>query len=182
MQFNESMFRQVTKLRIQRLNIFNKTGLYNPSKCEKWSKDIADHVRINKKIGAICIMTQKVLAVQIMIEMWPRKEKFSCLQSWRLSEDKFSKVSRNESFVYLENETKNLMFARHRCRQLTRKWKNVYWLPTMATHWKKQLSLLKEMNSDRDSKEKFDLKEQPENRTTSSSTIFSSEVLKDVNQ
>jgi hypothetical protein len=52
----------------------------------------------------------------------------------------------------------------------------------MATHWKKQLSLLKEMNSDRDNKEKFDLKEQPENRTTSSSTIFSSEVLKDANQ
>jgi hypothetical protein len=37
------------------------------------------------------------------------------------------------------------------------------WLPTMATRWAKQLSLLKEMNSDRDSKEKFDLKEQPEN-------------------
>jgi hypothetical protein len=56
------------------------------------------------------------------------------------------------------------------------------WLPTMATRWAKQLSLLKEMNSDRDSKEKFDLKKQPENRTTSSSTIFSSEVLKDANQ
>jgi hypothetical protein len=52
----------------------------------------------------------------------------------------------------------------------------------MATRWAKQLSLLKEMNSDRDSKEKFDLKQQPENRTTSSSTIFSSEVLKDANQ
>ena len=56
------------------------------------------------------------------------------------------------------------------------------WLPTMATRWAKQLSLSKEMNSDKDSQEKFDLKEQPENRTTSSSTIFSSEVLKDVNQ
>jgi hypothetical protein len=56
------------------------------------------------------------------------------------------------------------------------------WLPTMATRWAKQLSLLKEMNSDQDSKEKFDLKKQPENRTTSSSTIFSSEVLKDANQ
>jgi hypothetical protein len=39
------------------------------------------------------------------------------------------------------------------------------WLPTMATHWEKQLSLSKEMNSDQDSKEKFDLKQQPENRT-----------------
>jgi hypothetical protein len=56
------------------------------------------------------------------------------------------------------------------------------WLPTMATRWEKQLSLSKEMNSDQDIKEKFDLKEQPENRTTSSSTIFSSEVSKDANQ
>jgi hypothetical protein len=56
------------------------------------------------------------------------------------------------------------------------------WLPTMATRWAKQLSLSKEMNSDQDSQEKFDLKEQPKNRTTSSSTIFSHEVLKDVNQ
>jgi hypothetical protein len=39
------------------------------------------------------------------------------------------------------------------------------WLPTMATRWEKQLSLSKEMNSDQDSKEKFDLKQQPENRT-----------------
>ena len=35
----------------------------------------------------------------------------------------------------------------------------------MATHWAKQLSLSKEMNLDQDSKEKFDLKQQPENRT-----------------
>jgi hypothetical protein len=56
------------------------------------------------------------------------------------------------------------------------------WLPTMATHWEKQLSLSKEKNSDQDIKEKFDLKEQPKNRTTSSSTIFSSDVLKDANQ
>jgi hypothetical protein len=32
------------------------------------------------------------------------------------------------------------------------------------------------------SKEKFELKKTAENRTTSSSTIFSSEVLKDANQ
>ena len=38
--------------------------------------------------------------------MWPRKEKSSCLYSWRLSEDKCAKVSRNESFVYLKNATK----------------------------------------------------------------------------
>jgi hypothetical protein len=56
------------------------------------------------------------------------------------------------------------------------------WLPTMATCWAKQLSLSKETNSDEDSQEKFDLKGHPENRTTSSSTIFSHEVLKDVNQ
>jgi hypothetical protein len=43
--------------------------------------------------------------------------------------------------------------------------KKLNWLPTMATHWEKQLSLSKEMNSDQDSKEKFDLKQQPENRT-----------------
>jgi hypothetical protein len=40
----------------------------------------------------------------------------------------------------------------------------------------------KKMNSDQDIKEKFILKEQPENHTTSSFIIFSSEVLKDVNQ
>jgi hypothetical protein len=39
------------------------------------------------------------------------------------------------------------------------------WLPTMPTHWEKQLSLSKEMNSDKDIKEKFDLKQQPENCT-----------------
>ena len=33
------------------------------------SKDIADHVKTNKKIGAICIMTQKILVIQIMIEI-----------------------------------------------------------------------------------------------------------------
>jgi len=31
----------------------------------------------------------------------------------------------------------------------------------MATRWEKQLSLPKEMNSDQDNKEKFDLKQQP---------------------
>jgi hypothetical protein len=41
---------------------------------------------------------------------------------------------------------------------------------------------VKTKNSDQDSKEKFDLRQQPENRTTSSSAIFSSEVLKDANQ
>jgi len=41
---------------------------------------------------------------------------------------------------------------------------------------------VKTKNSDQDSKEEFDLRQQPENRTTSSSTIFSSEVLKDANQ
>jgi hypothetical protein len=54
----------------------------------------------------------------------------------------------------------------NRCRQLFRAIeKKLNWLPTMATHWEKQLSLSKEMNSDQDSKEKFDLKQQPENRT-----------------
>jgi hypothetical protein len=41
---------------------------------------------------------------------------------------------------------------------------------------------VKKKNSDQDIKEKFDLKEQPENRTTSLSILFFSEVLKDVNQ
>jgi hypothetical protein len=40
----------------------------------------------------------------------------------------------------------------------------------------------KTKNSDQDSKEKFDLRQQLENRTASSSAIFSSEVLKDANQ
>ena len=43
-------------------------SLYNPSKYENRSKDIADHVKINKKIGAISMMTQRISAVQIMIE------------------------------------------------------------------------------------------------------------------
>ena len=56
-------------MRIQRLNVFNKTELYNPSQYENQTKDIADHVKINKKIGAIFIMAQKVLVVHMMIEM-----------------------------------------------------------------------------------------------------------------
>ena len=44
-------------------------SLYNPSKYENRSKDIVDHVKINKKIGAISMMTQKISAVQIMIKM-----------------------------------------------------------------------------------------------------------------
>jgi hypothetical protein len=55
------------------------------------------------------------------------------------------------------------------------------WLPTMATRWEKQLSLSKEMNSDQDSKEKIDLKQQPENRTNII-IIFSSDVSKGANQ
>jgi hypothetical protein len=56
-------------MRIQRLNVSNKTELYNPSQYEKRSRDIADHVKTNKKIGAKCIVTQKILAVEKMIEM-----------------------------------------------------------------------------------------------------------------
>ena len=56
-------------MRMQRLNVSNKTELYNPSQYENQIKDIADHVKINKKISAICIMTQKILTVQIMIKM-----------------------------------------------------------------------------------------------------------------
>jgi hypothetical protein len=52
----------------------------------------------------------------------------------------------------------------------------------MATRWAKQLSLSKEVNPDQDSKEKFYLKQQQKHCTTSSSTIFSSEVSKDANQ
>jgi hypothetical protein len=53
----------------------------------------------------------------------------------------------------------------------------------MATHWEKQLSLSKEMNSDQDSKEKFQLKNNNQKIVpTSTFTIFSSYVLKDANQ
>jgi hypothetical protein len=41
---------------------------------------------------------------------------------------------------------------------------------------------IKTKNSDQDIKEEFNLRQQPKNRTTSSSSIFSSEVLKDANQ
>ena len=53
----------------------------------------------------------------------------------------------------------------------------------MATYWAKQLSLSKEINSDQDSKEKFDLKQQPENRTNIilNYLFFLSDVLKDAN-
>ena len=44
--------------------------LYNPSKYEDRSKDIADHVKSQtKRISAIFIMAQKVSAVHMMIEM-----------------------------------------------------------------------------------------------------------------
>jgi hypothetical protein len=54
----------------------------------------------------------------------------------------------------------------------------------MATYWEKQLSLSKEINSDQDIKEKFDLKQQPENRTNIilNYLFFFSDVLKDANQ
>ena len=42
----------IHRMWIQRLNVFNKTELYNPSQYENQTKDIADHVKINKKIGA----------------------------------------------------------------------------------------------------------------------------------
>jgi hypothetical protein len=42
----------------------------------------------------------------------------------------------------------NLKFRSHRCRQLLGQLKKLNWLPTMATHWEKQLSLSIEMNSD----------------------------------
>jgi hypothetical protein len=56
-------------MRIQRLNVSNKTELYNPSQYEKRSSDIADHAKTNKKIGAKCIVTKKILVVEKMIEM-----------------------------------------------------------------------------------------------------------------
>jgi hypothetical protein len=68
--------------------------------------------------------------------------------------------------VFWQNATMTCRLGDNRCRQLFREIKKkLNWLPTMATHWEKQLSLSKEMNSDQDSKEKFDLKQQPENRT-----------------
>ena len=82
---------------IQRLNVFNKTELYNPSKYENRTKDIADHVKINKKISAICIVTSKISAVEKMIEMWPWKKKSSCLQSWRLSEGRYAKRRKEQN-------------------------------------------------------------------------------------
>ena len=38
------------------------------------------------------------------------------------------------------------MFVKHWCVQLMRQLKKLNWLPTMETHWVKQLSLSKEMN------------------------------------
>jgi hypothetical protein len=40
--------------------------------------------------------------------------------------------------------------------------KKMGWLPTMATHWAKQLSLSKAMNSDQDVKKNFNSKQQIE--------------------
>jgi hypothetical protein len=48
----------------------------------------------------------------------------------------------NESYVHWQNVTKISSRYRKGCRQLLRVIeKNVGWLPTMATHWAKQLSL-----------------------------------------
>jgi hypothetical protein len=52
----------------------------------------------------------------------------------------------------------------------------------MATHWVKQLSLSKEINSDQDNKEKFDLKQQPENRTNIITYYIFQRCFKNANQ
>ena len=57
------------------------------------------------KVSAIENIDKKMTTVQIVIEMWPWKEKFSCLQSWKLNGDKFSSVARNENIVYLKDAT-----------------------------------------------------------------------------
>ena len=46
-----------------------------------------------------------MMTIQMVIEKWPQKEKFSRLQSWKLNEDNFASVARNESVVYLQNAT-----------------------------------------------------------------------------
>jgi hypothetical protein len=60
--------------------------------------------------------------------------------------------------------------------------KKMGWLPTMATHWAKQLSLSKAMNSDQAVKKNFNSKQQTEKLYFIIITIFFSEVLKDANQ
>jgi hypothetical protein len=60
--------------------------------------------------------------------------------------------------------------------------KKLGWLPTMATHWAKQLSLSKAMSSDQDVKKISTQNNKQKNCTSSSSLIFFSEVLKDANQ
>jgi hypothetical protein len=60
--------------------------------------------------------------------------------------------------------------------------KNGNWMPTMATHWAKQLSLRKVMNSDLNVKKHSNSKQQKEKLYFIIITYLFSEVLKDANQ
>ena len=84
---------------------FNKIKLCNQSKNVHMGivqKSFQPH-NDKPKVSAIENIDKKIMIVQIVIEMWPRKEKFSRLQSWKLNGDKFASIVRNENIVYLKN-------------------------------------------------------------------------------
>jgi hypothetical protein len=60
--------------------------------------------------------------------------------------------------------------------------KNVNWLPTMATHWEKQLSLQKVQIQIKTAKRISTQKQQPKNRTNIIINHLFSDVSKDANQ
>ena len=85
---------------------FNKIKLYNQKNVQISIVRKSFQQRSDKpKVSAIENVDKKMMTIQMVIEKWPRKEKFSRLQSWKLNEDNFSSVTRNENIVYLKNAT-----------------------------------------------------------------------------
>jgi hypothetical protein len=84
-------------------------------------------------------------------------------------------LSQKETNVLKHSATKICRLKDKRCRQRFYGKKNELVANNGDTLGEAIISV-KKMNSDQDSQEKFNLKEQPENRTASSSTIFSSEI------
>ena len=84
-----------------------KTELYNPSKYENRSKDNADHVKINKKIGAICIMTQRYWQLRRWSKCDLERRNLHAYNCEDLAKIGVRKGAKNKIMVLLKIATKN---------------------------------------------------------------------------